>query len=393
MARRRYQQGFLRKRGKRSPVWELLWREDYLNPDGSIGRRLTSAMLGPVANCTLRQARKLAEERLRPLNQGRIAPASTIRLGEFVERQFIPNAFPALKPSTQQRYRLTLNHHLLPAFGDWPLAKISTLDIQQFVLQKMASGLGWEMADHFRNLLSRIYEMAKRWNYFAGDNPARGVELPEKRAVREKHILQPEEITRLLAVLPEPVHAMAWTGLLTGMRIGEILALRWRDVDFAAGVIRVERNYYRGSFGSPKTPGSRRTLPLPRELAETLHRFRPASSPEANDSLVFHSRKGTPLSDTNLLHRHLKPAGRKLGLPWLSWHTLRRTHATLLHAAGASPKDTQAQLGHARIATTFDLYAQPLPAQQRAAIAKLARDLLTNVDEHGQPETPARAQP
>ena len=110
---------------------------------------------------------------------------------EFVGTYFIPNFFPRLKLSTQKRYRLTLNTHLLPAFGELRLSDIRTLDIQAFVLKKIEGGLSWECANHFRNLMSKINSTAKKWNFFSADNPASGVELPEKKPVRENHVLEP----------------------------------------------------------------------------------------------------------------------------------------------------------------------------------------------------------
>ena len=98
------------------------------------------------------------------------------------------------------------------------------------------------------------------------------------------------------------------------------------------------------------------------------------------DDLVFQTRNGTPLNDTNLLHRHLKPAGWEIGMPSLSWHTLRRTHATLLQTAGASLRDTQAQLGHSRMSTTLEVYTLPIPAHLRLAVENLSQ-LVTNGDE------------
>ena len=90
-----------------------------------------------------------------------------------------------------------------------------------------------------------------------------------------------------------------------------------------------------------------RTLPMPQSLKDELKRLREKSASE--ELLVFHTRNGTPFSDTNLLHKYLKPAGRKLGMPWLNWHTLRRTHATLLQHAGATLREAQAQLGHSKM--------------------------------------------
>jgi len=380
MARRRYQKGSLRKRGKRNPVWELQWWEDYIRDDGAIGRRRESLILGPASAMTKRQARKTADEKLCALNQGKVSPHATLDLREFVERHLVPSFFPTLKPSTQNRYRITLNTHLLPAFGNQRLCDIRTLDIQNFVLRKMENGLGWESAQHFRNLMSRIFAMAKEWGYFSENNPANGVLLPEKKPLREKHVLSPDQISRLLMTMPDPCRTMFLLGVLTGLRIGEILGLRWKDVRFDSGEIRVEQAWYRGSFGTPKTKASRRTIPLPDALRVPLMRIRGKQRDKNKDSLVFQTRNGTPYSDTNLLHKQLKPAGRKLGMPWLSWHTLRRTHATLLQASGASLRDAQAQLGHTKMSTTLEIYTLPIPAHQREAVERLSQ-LVTNGDE------------
>jgi integrase len=370
MARRRYQAGTLRKRGQRNPYWELQWREDYIKPDGTIGRRLVTFKIGAVADLTRRQARKLADEKLRSLNQGPWTPSSAITLLEFVERYFIPHSLVTLKSSTQKRYRRTLEIHITPAFGKARLSDIGTLDIQRFVLAKMRGGLGWEYADHFRNLLSKLFETARKWGYHSGPNPAAGVELPEKTPVREKHIVEPGQIPQLLDVLREPVRTMVHLALLTGLRIGEILALNWGSVDFASGQIRVTRGYYRGVMGTPKTKCSRRAVPLPETLKPILSRLREQAA--GPDALVFHTCNGTPFNDSNLLHRALKPAGGKLDMPWLNWHTLRRTHATLFQVAGGSLRDAQAQLGHSKMSTTLEIYTLPLPEQQRATVERLS---------------------
>jgi integrase len=173
---------------------------------------------------------------------------------------------------------------------------------------------------------------------------------------------------------------MVLLGILTGMRIGEILGLRRKDVDFFSGQIRIEQACYRGLLGSPKTKGSRRTLPLPTVLVKPLSRIFEKGTRTSEEDLVFQTRNGTPLNDTNLLHRHLKPVGGRLRMPWLSWHVLRRTHATLLQVAGASLKDAQAQLGHSKMSTTLEVYTIPIPAHLREAVENLSR-LVTNGDE------------
>ena len=396
LARRRYQKGSLRKRGTKNPVWELQWWADCINPDGTLGRERESMILGSASELTRKQAAKLAQEQLRPLNLGKVTPLSDVTFREFVERHFIPNFLPTLKLSTHKRYLQTFNAHLLPAFGNMRLCEIGALDLQRFVLAKMQGGLGWESSNHLRNLMSKVFAVAKTWNFFAGENPASAVMLPEKTPVREKHALNLTQIQALLDNLREPCRTMALVGLLTGLRIGEILGLRWRDVDLIAGQLRVSQAIYRGTVNTPKTKASRRTLPLPRPVVRTLLLLRPEPGQETDETLVFHTRDGKPLGDTNLLHRHLKPAGRKIGAPWLSWHTLRRTHATLLQAAGGSIKDAQAQLGHTKLSTTLEIYTLPIPAHQRAAVETLAR-MVTNGDERepsaeGLPETTQQIQ-
>ena len=152
-------------------------------------------------------------------------------------------------------------------------------------------------------------------------------------------------------------------------------------MDFASGAIRVEQACYRGLIGTPKTKGSRRTLPMPESLQDALKRL--GKKPVSGEHLVFQTRNGTPFSDTNLLHKYLKPAGRKLGMPWLNWHTLRRTHATLFQHAGGTLREAQAQLGHAKMSTTLEIYTISIPAAQRKAVENLS-DLVTNGDELGQ---------
>ena len=173
MARRRYQKGSIRKRGKRNPIYELQWWENYIQPNGTIGRRRESAILGYVGEMTLRQARKAAEERLRPTNEGKVVPQSSLTLRMFVDNFFVPLVFPALKPSTRKRYLSTLKVHLLPAFGERPLRDFGGADLQRFVIQKSQAGMSWAGCSNLRNILSKLFTSANKWDQGTGENPAR----------------------------------------------------------------------------------------------------------------------------------------------------------------------------------------------------------------------------
>ena len=118
----------------------------------------------------------------------------------------------------------------------------------------------------------------------------------------------------------------------------------------------------------------------PEPCLEALRVLKAKCGSLEGSGLVFQTGNGTPYSDTNILHRELKPSGQKVGAPWLSWHAFRRTHATLLQAAGGTVKDAQAQLGHAKLSTTLEIYMLPLPAHQREAVENLSR-MVTNGDE------------
>jgi len=204
MARRRYQTGCLFIRGKRRKVWVGRWRESVLRPDGTIARMLCSEALALVSEVpSRREARKLLEARLRPINEGRHRPQSAITFERFVREQFETGVLPTLKFATRQLYSHLLRKHLLPAFGNQRLDYITRAEVQQFVLEKLRQGLAWQTADHLRHLLSKVLGTAVSWDYLA-ENPMRGVKMPEQTLKRPRTFLSAAEVRCLLGVLREP---------------------------------------------------------------------------------------------------------------------------------------------------------------------------------------------
>ncbi len=229
--------------------------------------------------------------------------------------------------------------------------------------------------------MSKIFTTAVDWEYVPA-NPASGVKLPPRPLRQPLRFLTVEEVTRLLEALEEPGRTLVLTAVLTGMRVGELLALRWRNVDFEHKVIRVREAVYEGHNSTPKTQGGIRDVPVGPALDRAL-RQHSARSQTSDDSLVFPSRNGTYLRPGNLHKRHLLPACAKAKLPRFSWHDFRRTHATLLSDMGEPLKTAQAQLGHASLSTTAELYAQAVPASQRAAVERLEKTVGLLVDPNG----------
>jgi integrase len=156
---------------------------------------------------------------------------------------------------------------------------------------------------------------------------------------------------------------------LEQLRIGELLALRWQDIDLEAGVLRVCRTLYGGHFDEPKTRTSNWTVPLGPEGIAILKRRKPEAT--NGEALVFGSQKGTPLCRRNLSNRQLAPICKALGLPRISWHSLRHCNATLLDSVGTPLGTVQALLGHSSPEITREIYLHSLPAGARDAVEKV----------------------
>lgn len=142
-------------------------------------------------------------------------------------------------------------------------------------------------------------------------NPVRKTRFPRRGLVKEKAVIAPEKIRELLAALPEPSPSLAQLLVFTGLRIGELLALRWRDVDLESGALRVTQSVYEGHFDEPKCQRSRRSLPLGAKSVEILSARKPAGADP--DSLLFSTGMGTPFERHNLANRQLKPTCKKVG--------------------------------------------------------------------------------
>jgi integrase len=184
-------------------------------------------------------------------------------------------------------------------------------------------------------------------------------------------------------IVSEPYATMIFVAVWTGLRVSEVIGLKWRCIH--ADSITIEERYCRGDWSVPKTDASAATIGVDPEVTARLptltvevcagravrkHKLVKSGGP---DDLVFQSvQKGCPMNDQNILKRHPQPAARKLGLPFVTWRCLRTSHATWLVQSGADPKSVQGQMRHSRVSTTMDIYAQAVPASQRRALQQLS---------------------
>ncbi len=260
--------------------------------------------------------------------------------------------------------------HLVPAFGKRQLRELPREELQTFLSRKLSGGLSWETVHHFKCGLSKILSAAEEWGYIT-ENVAQKTKLPRRQHGTEKTVLTPIQVRNLAAGLNEPARSITLLLVLTGLRVGELLALRSGRIDLNARLLRVCETVYDGHFDQPKTKRSARTIPIGTETAEILAALRPATvDPKA---LVFATREGLPLERWNLLRKHLKPTAKKLGLPGVTWHLLRHSHATMLDSVGTPLGTMQSLLGHSTPEITREIYLHAIPEEQRRAVESVEK--------------------
>ncbi|MGH9603783.1 MAG: tyrosine-type recombinase/integrase [Terriglobales bacterium] len=369
MARiRRFQRGLVFKRGTRKKVWVGRWWEDVIGLNGQVERVRRSEILAIVAECpTKRDAERLLAERLYAVNSGDCRPQASCTFRDFVQDKWLPEVLPTLKYSTQQHYQYITKLHLIPAFGDLPLRFISRDAAQHFLAAKLQSGLSWKTVKHLRTVFGTILTAAEGWDLIQA-NPVRKTRMP-RRPRCEKPTIALESVTQLLKTLAEPSRSLAWLLVLTGLRVGELLALRWQDVDLDAGFLRVRQTVYEGHFDEPKSRSSARTVPLASRAIEIFSSRKPASVDPAR--LIFATGSNRPLSRRNRLNRQLRPAAEALALAGINWHWLRHANATLHDSVGTPLGTVQALLGHSSPEITRSIYIHSVPADAKNAVEKV----------------------
>jgi integrase len=380
MARRRYQKPAPRREGQQWVVY--YWDDDFI--DGERRRKKKRHVLGP-STMQKRDAEKERDEFLRPKNQGLVPVGSAIRFADFVSTVYQPAVLPTMAKSSRDRSMSIYKNYLDPAFGSMSLRDITPLLVQRYVSGMATWELSQESKDKLRDVLSSILGSAVKYQYLV-TNPAKDVRLPvAKSGRRAKPYITEEEFEQLLARIAEPYATMVYVATYTGLRPSELIGLKWRNV--LDDSIRIEERYCRGDWGAPKSEASNATIPVHRKVVERIHRLKivtvevkagravrryPAVKSCGPDDLVFQSvSNGKPMRDNNILVRHIKPAAKALGKPWINWQVLRRSFATLLKVKGGDLKDAQGLMRHSRASTTIDIYQQHVPESQRRLVDRL----------------------
>lgn len=173
VARFRHQSGSLVVRGKRRKVWVARWREDVKKPDGTLARIWRAEVLGAKSELSKREALRIMESKLKPINDGRHRPVSTLTLEQFI-RQWEPAMVPVLKTSSARYYGIQLRVHILPALGGRKLCDLTKVEVQTFLASKRTKGLSGSSVHGIRTALGKVLQAAVEWGYL-DSNPARGL--------------------------------------------------------------------------------------------------------------------------------------------------------------------------------------------------------------------------
>lgn len=377
MTRRSYGTGhlYVRTDSGGTESWYGQWRDGGRRVKRRIGLRRPP---GGRQGLTRRQA----EAELRRLMAdatfvSRPAPGELLTVKELGVRYLWDLERRGRKPSTIIAVRSAIHVHLAPFFAGRSAQSVTPKDVQNLLAKLEASGLAGKSIRNYIGTLSALYRFGQRRRLLS-ENPAEHIELPEKQIYSSdiRYLDQVEVEALACAARPGPYEridrALYLTAAMTGLRQGELVALRWRDVDWSAQRIRVRRNYVRGQFGTPKSRRSERSVPMADTIAGELDRLFKTSACQQDEDLVFADPlTGGPLERAAILRRY-RHALRAARLDdQLRFHDLRHTFGTRMAAAGVPMRTLQEWMGHRDVQTT-QIYADYAPSAHEAEMVAAA---------------------
>jgi integrase len=383
MGRTRYQEGSLRLESrKRGKVWRLRFR--ITRADGN--RVEHAIVIGTQKELPTRaSAREFVKSLYLPINHpapnnnGRPVTFSDIA-GHYIQEELSEDQNQASAPkaySTTATYRRYLRKWVLPRWGDQVALLIAPLDLENWLKELgRKSGLENQTRSKIRQVIGLVYKHAQRVGFLPRTEQANPIRFVRQSTASnfDPIILTPAQAFAIINQLGLMLRTLVLVTAATALRISEILALQWRDIDVENQCIYVRRAYVYGRFGKPKSKASKRPVPLHPLLAAHLLNWRRETPYRKEEDLVFPSfkLKGTKPPRANmLLSDHLRPAAMKVGVVAppraFGFHTFRRTLASVLVANNYDPKLVQELLRHSNIKTTLDVYAQAItPAKLEA---------------------------
>ena len=375
-------EGSIRKR--KDGRWEGRYTAGH---DPETGKPIYRNVLGRT-QAEVKEKLKIAIQETQALDQTKVGKYT---VGEWMEVWFEDYAKIKVRPSSHQTYKGYIENHIKPNIGDIPLEKLTTLDLQRLYKTLLARGrvdrleskgqprgLSPKTVRNIHQILSSALKLAQEQRIIL-TNPAEGCALP-KVEHREMKTLPVEQLQSFLREAKDSgVFALYYLELATGLRRGELLGLKWEDIDLEHGDLRVRRQIARINgqvVEAPlKTKNAYRTLPL---AEDTISILKEQKKKVGSSPWVFPSATGGPISPDSVLHM-LHRVLKRAGLPKVRFHDLRHTFATLALQNGVDIKTVSGMLGHFSAGFTLDTYAHVTTSAQKAAANTMGKLLSGSV--------------
>ena len=357
------------------------------NGEGSIYRRKDGRWVGqytvytakePKYHYTYGKTRAAVAEKLSKAiaarSSGFVSDVGNLTVGKYLDRWLADSLRGTVRASTCERHEINVCVHINPSLGNVRLKGLTPAHVRGLHREKLDSGLAPATVRKIHSTLHKALSQAVSDGLIprnAADVKAPRPAPEEMRPLSEGEACTFLDVARASGDRFEPLYVLAIT---TGLRRGELLGLRWEDVDLERGTLRVGRSLVREegrhTVGETKTRRGRRQINLTPRTVHALKAHRKRQLEERmrlaetykDRGLVFSTSVGTPVNPENLVNRSFKPLLKKAGLPEIRFHNLRHTCATLLLSRGIYPKLVQELLGHATIAMTLDTYSHYLPS-------------------------------
>ncbi len=366
--RARYQHGSIKreKRKHACAVWTLRWRES--NPDGRTIRR--KVVIGTVEQFrTKADAWKACEHLRSTINRDTGTPRTMAELvAHYQRREMSEEGEKSF--ATRKAYGFYLRGWIVPKWGECSLSDIHTVAVEDWL---KAVPLAPGSRAKIRNLMSTLFNHAMRHEW-TNRNPIRLVRQSAKR-LSTPDCLTAEEIGKLLRKLDGVYYVMAFVAAVTGLRVSELLALKWEDIDFGVDEIHLTRAIVCQHVGPLKTAASQKPVPMDAGLAALLLDWRKKCLYNQGTDYVFASAEKhgkQPLWPSSAMAKHIRPAAKSAGITkHVRWHVFRHSFATLLKGNGEDVKTVQESLRHADSKVTLDTYTQGLMPVKREAQRKV----------------------
>ena len=324
--------------------------------------------LGRVSKIAKSKAQAELETILVPINSRRSAPSPSTISGEFVRNTYLPFYTRKWKLSTKNTNEERFRTHLFPVFEERKLGSFGRDELQDLLDAKASVGLSYSTVAHLRWDLRQVFRMAVQEGHIVR-NPAELLFIP-RDAPRPVHtVMTLEEVNLCFEALELRERLIMKLAILAGLRPGEIFGLKW--VHLSETHADIVQRIYRGQIDSPKSNNSNRKAALAEGLLEDIKAWKEIAIDDSPDAWVFASEKqDKPVWKDNLWRRHIAPKLESIGLGWIDFHVMRRTHASLMNEIHDDPKMVADQLGH-----TLDV-SQNVYTRKSVAKRKIAVDAL-----------------